>query len=247
MNDADAGGQPAPDGAALLGAGNDPAQLPGSDSAAVASTDLEPQPAGSGSVRDNTSAPVAGGQLASANTTGNAGLDGEGGSVLGADAGGKLITPSADPATLDGEDPELAYVESYGGPFAYNAVSATWSAIYPLMDGEEAGALIRELFTPAATRDLGDLIRRIGTSATVPVLASQLMLSRHRDNKELNRLEVLALDVFSHTLLALEGYKARSIEIEEAEARLANAVPAPPLPIEETTLETVDGPGDTWG
>lgn len=114
------------------------------------------------------------------------------------------------------------------------------------MEGTEAGALLRELLTPAATRDLADLIRRIGASATVPVLASQLMLSRHRDDKELNRLEVLALDVFSHTLLALEGYKARSIEIEAEEARLANAVPPPPVPIEETTLETVDGPGDSW-
>lgn len=93
--------------------------------------------------------------------------------------------------------------------------------------------------------ELAEFIRKIGARATPDVLAQQLVILKRRETADLSRPEAIALQVFATVLMELDQFAAE----EKARAAAAKAVPEErkPIPIEDTTLETVDGPFDTWG
>lgn len=98
--------------------------------------------------------------------------------------------------------------------------------------------------TSAAATELVELVRKIGDHATPEVMAHQLVIGKHRQSPELTVPEMIALKAFASVLRDLDacadGIKARR-EAEAAETPTPRRVP-----IDETNMEPVDGPMDTW-
>lgn len=105
----------------------------------------------------------------------------------------------------------------------------------------ELVALTREDYAEAAR-----LLREIGHArATTAVVATQLKIRGLR-TLPLEAPETIALETFLFTLVGLDGLAdqlARAIA-KELEARLRK--PAPPVPVDETTMEPVDDALATW-
>lgn len=96
-----------------------------------------------------------------------------------------------------------------------------------------------------AIGDLADLVRKIGVERATPdVMAQQLLILKHRSNADLSRPEAIALKIFGVVLAELDAFAAE----EEAAFAAANGVAAErkPVPIEDTTMETVDSPMETY-
>ena len=99
--------------------------------------------------------------------------------------------------------------------------------------------------TDAVYEDMAEFVRQIGERATPDVLAQQLVIKKHRAAAEISEPERIAFTAFSTVLLGLDRFVAR--ERERIERKNAPKEKRRPVPIDETTLETVDGPLDTWG
>lgn len=93
---------------------------------------------------------------------------------------------------------------------------------------------------------MAELVRKIGPErATIEVVASQLKILGTIDDVDLHPAVRMAITVFLQALVAIEAFEAT--ERAQAEAKWANAgAERKPLPIEDTTLEPVSGPLDTW-
>lgn len=100
-----------------------------------------------------------------------------------------------------------------------------------------------EIYGGGAADELATLVRKIGKAADGAVLAQHLRLKKFREGEpdliELTTLEFFSLALYSSDLLRAHFRRAAEEAMREAEKR-------PPLPIDETTLEEVDGPFDTW-
>lgn len=93
---------------------------------------------------------------------------------------------------------------------------------------------------------MAKLLREIGRDRATPsVLGQQLKLARLLDKGELEPFEELLITIFANTLAAIDAFE-KSIEALWEESRRNSAVPQP-VPIDETTMELVDGPLATWG
>jgi hypothetical protein len=100
------------------------------------------------------------------------------------------------------------------------------------------------IFSDAIVLELNDFVRRIGERATPEVMAQQLLIRRLRDTTELTTPQRMALEIFG---IVARAFHKREDELEAELARRIRPVePAPPMPIDETTLEPVDGPMETW-
>lgn len=100
-------------------------------------------------------------------------------------------------------------------------------------------AVLDDQVDDTAYASMAAFVRRIGRRATPEVLASHLHIEKHRATAEASPAELLAYRGFITTLLDLDDLKTTL----EAEAERARARPAPvaPTPIEDTTLEPIDG------
>lgn len=105
--------------------------------------------------------------------------------------------------------------------------------------------MLDERTTDAVYDDMAAFVRQIGERATPEVLAQQLVIKKHRASAEISEPERIAFSAFSTVLLGLDRFVAR--ERERIAKENAPAEKRRPVPIDETTLETVDGPMDTWG
>lgn len=99
--------------------------------------------------------------------------------------------------------------------------------------------------TDAVYDDMAAFVRQIGDRATPEVLAQQLVIKKHRASAEISEPERIALQAFSSVLMGLDRFVAG--ERARIERENTPADPRPPVPIDETTMEMVDGPMDTWG
>lgn len=91
-------------------------------------------------------------------------------------------------------------------------------------------------------------LREVGHArANVDVVATQLFITGHRDTRTVSGAERVALEVFLFTLASLDGFAKAEATRRAREAEEANRKPAPAVPIDETTMEPVDGPMATWG
>jgi hypothetical protein len=91
-------------------------------------------------------------------------------------------------------------------------------------------------------RELVAFTRRLRSDATPQILAQHLVITKHWPTNEIDWPTEIALKSFISTLVSFDDMFAA----EEAKKRTADA-PAPrPVPIEDTTLELTDAPGDTW-
>lgn len=116
---------------------------------------------------------------------------------------------------------------------------------------EVLGALIRNgqpLETPAipfeALSGLVDLVRQIGVRATPDVMAQHLVITRHRQSADLTKAEEFSLKAFASILIDLDDFAAAEKKRLEG---LAAEKPEPrPVPIEDTTMETVNDTLETW-
>lgn len=99
-------------------------------------------------------------------------------------------------------------------------------------------------FDPCMAEDMAAFARKIGRRCNADVMGQQLRILKHRRHAELSGPERVAVGIFISTLLDLDEFAAaEKAAIEKATAQR----PAPrPLPIEDTTMEAVDGPMETW-
>ncbi|PZU23933.1 MAG: hypothetical protein DI589_06660 [Shinella sp.] len=93
---------------------------------------------------------------------------------------------------------------------------------------------------------MAELVRKIGPErATIEVVASQLKIMGSIDDVDLHPAVRMAITVFLQALVAIEAFEATERAL--AEAKWAKTmVERKPLLIEDTTLEPVSGPLDTW-
>lgn len=124
--------------------------------------------------------------------------------------------------------------------------AAGWAARAIIGDTDILYDFMSRLLTPQALDDLAALIRQIGDRATPGVLGQQLFLKGHRDNGTLTPMETLVLDIFCHVLRRLDAHAALIDELARKAAAELNKLPPVPVPIEDTTLEPIDGAFDTW-
>ncbi|PZR81157.1 MAG: hypothetical protein DI537_38575 [Stutzerimonas stutzeri] len=125
---------------------------------------------------------------------------------------------------------------------AFRSVHANIEVIGAILTG--GVPLEGSAFSYEAAKDLQDFIRKIGRRATPEILAQQLVITKHRQSAELTPAEHIGLKTFIAVLLDLEDFAAAEKKrLEE----LAAEKPEPkPLPIEDTTMETVAGTLDTF-
>ena len=97
----------------------------------------------------------------------------------------------------------------------------------------------------AAANDLAAFARRIGRERATPaVAAQQLKIDGYFDQADLHPTEELIVSTFLRTLFDLDDFD----QAEEARAKTAAEKPQerPPVPIEDTTMEPVADPMETF-
>lgn len=95
---------------------------------------------------------------------------------------------------------------------------------------------------------MAELVRKIGTErATLEVVASQLKILGYIDDVDLHPAVRMAITVFLQVLVAIEAFEAEGFRALQDAARAKTMAERKPLPIEDTTLEPVSGPLETWG
>lgn len=124
-----------------------------------------------------------------------------------------------------------------------NAVTAAMAMPVSVYDGCYM-CYSKALFPPGAADDLAELIRKIGPAATPEVLAQHLRLKKHCEPDAPGPLELATLKIFMTVLTEIDAF--RKAAAKAAEEAMREAKTPAPLPIDETTLEPVDGPFDTW-
>lgn len=96
----------------------------------------------------------------------------------------------------------------------------------------------------AIDKELVEFTRRLGRATTPDILATQLMITKHRRTADLTMPERIALQAFITVLLDLDEYAAA--ERKRIDAEVAEKPTPRPLPIEDTTMELVDDHDATW-
>lgn len=104
---------------------------------------------------------------------------------------------------------------------------------------QAVSAVLDAQIDDTAYPSMAAFVRRIGRRATPEVLASHLHLEKHRATAEASAAELMAYRGFITTLLDLDDLRV-TLEAEAARAR-AKPAPVAPTPIEDTTLEPIDG------
>ncbi|MDW5313741.1 hypothetical protein [Rhizobium sp. PL01] len=133
---------------------------------------------------------------------------------------------------------EIFKVASYAALSAYNG-----AAHYAYLSGQ--GDLRDEDFLDRIEREeLGKLVLQIRERATPAVLAQQRVISRLRQNADLNRPEEIGLKIFASVILELDAYDRE--ETARLEARQAPPVERPLTPIEDTVMEPLDDVMGGW-
>ncbi len=121
---------------------------------------------------------------------------------------------------------------------AFRSVHANIEVIGAILTG--GVPLEGSAFSYEAAKDLQDFIRKIGRRATPEILAQQLVITKHRQSAELTSAEHIGLKTFIAVLIDLDDFAAAEKKRLED---LAAEKPEPrPVPIEDTTMETVDDP-----
>ncbi|MCZ4073558.1 hypothetical protein [Agrobacterium sp. LMR679] len=121
---------------------------------------------------------------------------------------------------------------------AFRSVHANIEVIGAILTG--GAPLEGSAFSYEAAKDLQDFIRKIGRRATPEILAQQLVITKHRQSAELTPAEHIGLKTFIAVLLDLDDYAA--VEKKRLEDLAAEKPTPRPVPIEDTTMETVDDP-----
>ena len=162
-----------------------------------------------------------------------------GGDLRNGDDAGRLNGGELDDGPVDVDDIPLQIAAE-----AYHGVIIAANFLLDRVHGESVVPTKREMpFSMFA--DLALFIRKIGHRATPQVLGQQLRILKYRESPNLSKSETIAVSAFAHVLMEFDEF-ARS-EAEKI-AAAANMPPQPaPLPVEETTMEPVDDPFDTWG
>ncbi|MCZ7500711.1 hypothetical protein [Agrobacterium sp. ST15.13.015] len=143
---------------------------------------------------------------------------------------------------------EMAIMDNLAGSAMLSAEFAwdgAWDAFFTHTHPETCADGQPEFpLSPTMGRDLAEYVRRIGRRATPEILVQQLVILKHRQSADLSEQERIALRTFVATLLDLDDFAAAEKKrLEE----LAAEKPEPkPLPIEDTTMETVSGTMDTF-
>lgn len=90
-------------------------------------------------------------------------------------------------------------------------------------------------------------LREVGHArANVDVVATQLAITGHRDDKTVSGAERVALEIFLFTLASLDGFAKSEADRRTREEEEANRKPPAKTPIDETTMEPVDDTMATW-
>ncbi|MGG7535340.1 hypothetical protein [Rhizobium sp. 12,4] len=91
---------------------------------------------------------------------------------------------------------------------------------------------------------ISGLVRKIGRDRAMPhVVLQELVLRKHREDVPPTRAELMLARIFTTVLVELDQFE----KDWQADLEAAKPKPAPePVPLDETTLEGVDGPMDTY-
>jgi hypothetical protein len=180
-----------------------------------------------------------------------------GGNGAGGVSGGEALDPDGNPAG----DEAAPVVESRWHELYHNdpnfwpaimAVEPVTAQALRIVDADPEKqlseiALHHDALTGQCFAIAADLLREIGhVRATVDVVASQLVIKGQRAEKTLTGVERVAIECFLFALASLDGFSKAEADRLAREKAEAERKDAPPVPIDETTLETVDGPMDTW-
>lgn len=125
---------------------------------------------------------------------------------------------------------------------AYEAALLAGAVIGAVTAGTDA---LDPDMTDGAYDEIGAYVRKIGRRATPDVIGQQLKILGHRASPDLSEPERIAFGAFAHVLVELDAFAAA--EAERAKRAAETPAEIPPLPIEDTTMETVDNALDTWG
>lgn len=117
--------------------------------------------------------------------------------------------------------------------------------LYGIDDAEIARLqLIAGYETSVATNEMAGFIRKVGRDRAMPhVVRQHLVLQKHLEADAMTPAERLLIGSFVRTLCDLDDYERDFEAAREAEKPKPEV---PPVPIEETSLEAVDGPMDTF-
>lgn len=148
---------------------------------------------------------------------------------------------------------QILYRDDKHFPAAIEAAGRSLEVALRILDPDPEKSLsdiayAHENLNGSAFAEAANFMRQIGHArATVEVVATQLRLSGHRDDRPVTGAERVALEVFLFTLASLDGFAKAEADRRAREEEEKNRKPAPKTPIDETTMEPVDGPMATWG
>jgi len=98
----------------------------------------------------------------------------------------------------------------------------------------------------AGTNAMAELVRKIGKERATPeVCAQQLKILGMLDHPELSEAETLIVQTFVNIVAGVDAYDKAVAERRAAADRQPEE--RKPIPIEDTTMETVDDAMATWG
>jgi hypothetical protein len=143
---------------------------------------------------------------------------------------------------------EMAIMDNLAGSAMLSAEFAwdgAWDAFFTHTRPETCADGQPEFpLSPIMGRDLAEYVRKIGRRATPEILVQQLVILKHRQSADLGEQERIAMRTFIATLLDLDDFAAAEKKRLED---LAAEKPEPrPVPIEDTTMETVNDTLETW-
>lgn len=97
-----------------------------------------------------------------------------------------------------------------------------------------------------ATNALATMVRTIGKERATPAVAGQqLKILGFYGDPELSGIETLIIQTFINVLVGIDAYDKAEAERKAAADRQPEE--RKPIPIEDTTMETVDDAMATWG
>lgn len=147
---------------------------------------------------------------------------------------------------------QILYRDDRHFPVAIEAASNALSVALRILDPDPEKTLSdiayqHENLNESSFAEAARYLREVGHArATVDVVATQLAISGHRDSKAVSGAERVALEIFLFTLASLDGFARAEADRRAREEEEKNRRPAPAVPIDETTMEPVDGPMATW-
>lgn len=151
------------------------------------------------------------------------------------------VRPAVDPLKVKPIDDVVAQAEE-----------ASWNVLVYLgmhhLDYSEDFRLhlLTGLAGSTATNALAELVRKIGKERATPaVCGQQLKILGLLDHPELSEAEALIVETFINIVAGIDAYDKAAAERRAAADRQPEE--RKPIPIEDTTMETVDDAMATWG